>query len=336
MKKIIFLTAIVIVFMSCNKEAPKDYVTLFGTITNPVSDSLVVTEIGSVIKKIDVNEDGTFSDTLKVRGDKYFITHGNAMAPLFLKNGYNLQIDLDAKELNKTIVFTGKGADDNTFLKKSHSIIMKSASGPSILELEEEMFEQKLTQYIESLSSLLKNTKNLDPTLISLQNIEIDRQEKLYRRLYKMDDYLATVLAKGNVSPKFVDYENYAGGTISLDDFKGKFVYIDVWATTCAPCIKEFPFLKNLEAKYRGKNIAFVSISTDSPKRYDKWKAMVAEKELLGTQLYDNDDKTFSNAYKIVYIPRFILVDPDGNIVSADAPRPSDEKLITLFDEAGI
>jgi thiol-disulfide isomerase/thioredoxin len=145
-------------------------------------------------------------------------------------------------------------------------------------------------------------------------------------------------VAKGNVSPKFVDYENYAGGTTSLDDLKGKFVYIDVWATWCGPCKAEIPFLKELEAKYHGKNIEFVSISVDALKDYDKWKAMVSEKELKGIQLFANNSwkSQFVEDYLIKGIPRFILIDTEGNIINANAPRPSEDKLIALFNELKI
>ena len=64
---------------------------------------------------------------------------------------------------------------------------------------------------------------------------------------------------KGQESPKFVDYENYAGGNMSLDDLKGKYVYIDLWATWCVPCVQQIPALNKLEHTFKNKNIAFVS-----------------------------------------------------------------------------
>jgi hypothetical protein len=65
---------------------------------------------------------------------------------------------------------------------------------------------------------------------------------------------------------------------------------------------------------------------------------MVKEKELGGIQLFaDNDWKSdFVTGYKIKGIPRFILIDPNGNIVNASAPRPSSEKLIELFNQENI
>lgn len=144
-------------------------------------------------------------------------------------------------------------------------------------------------------------------------------------------------LTPGNVSPKF-DYENFKGGKTSLESLKGKYVYIDVWATWCGPCRREIPSLQKVEEQYHGKNIEFVSLSIDTKKDYEKWKKFVEEKKLGGIQLVaDNDwNSKFVTEYAIEGIPRFILVDPNGNIVSADAPRPSDPKLVAKFEELGI
>lgn len=145
-------------------------------------------------------------------------------------------------------------------------------------------------------------------------------------------------LSKGAPSPVFTDYVNNAGGTSSLSDFKGKHVYIDVWATWCGPCLAEVPALKKIEKQYHGKNIEFVSISIDTQDKREAWSKMIADKALGGVQLLaDKDWSTdFIKAYKINSIPRFILLDPKGNIVSWNAPRPSKEELITLFNELGI
>ena len=141
-------------------------------------------------------------------------------------------------------------------------------------------------------------------------------------------------LTEGKPSPKFVDYENHAGGKTSLEDLKGKYVYVDVWATWCGPCVREIPFLKEVEAQYHDKNIEFVSISIDKLRDHEKWKTMVNDRELGGVQLFaDNDwNSAFVKAYQIEGIPRFILIDDEGNIVTANAPRPSSKKLIELFD----
>lgn len=137
----------------------------------------------------------------------------------------------------------------------------------------------------------------------------------------------------GKPSPSF-DYPDITGKQVKLEDLKGKLVYVDVWATWCGPCIQEIPSLKKLEADYHGKDLQVVSISIDVKKDFEKWQNMVKEKELRGIQLFaDNDWKSkFVQSYAIDGIPRFILIDKNGNIIDSDAPRPSDPEIRTLID----
>ncbi|MDB0602841.1 TlpA disulfide reductase family protein [Tenacibaculum maritimum] len=153
--------------------------------------------------------------------------------------------------------------------------------------------------------------------------------------------HLLELTSKGKPSPKFVNYENYNGGTTSLNDLigHGKYLYIDVWATWCGFCKREIPLLKRLEQQYVGKNIEFVSISVDSKNAYDKWRTTIEEKEMSGVQLFADKSFTsdFIKKYSIKGLPRFILIDPEGKIISPNAPRPSEgEKLIKTLDELGI
>ena len=141
-------------------------------------------------------------------------------------------------------------------------------------------------------------------------------------------------LAKGSKSPQFKDYENYVGGTTSLSDLKGDYVSIDVWATWCGPCIAEIPSLKKVEKQFHDEDIQFLSISIDNKEDREKWKKMIGEKELGGMQLFADNawESKFITDYMIKGIPRFILLDKEGNIIDANAPRPSDKKLVNVLN----
>jgi len=145
-------------------------------------------------------------------------------------------------------------------------------------------------------------------------------------------------VAKGQPSPKFIDYENYAGGKTSLDDLKGNYVFINVWATWSSPSPREMNSFKDLETTYAGKNIKFVSISVDRAADYDKWKKVVDENKFAGIHLFADAamESSFIQEYFIKITPRYILIDPVGNIVNANAPRPSSSKLKKTFSELNI
>lgn len=119
------------------------------------------------------------------------------------------------------------------------------------------------------------------------------------------------------------------GEEVMLSDLKGKKVYIDVWATWCGPCVKEIPSLKKLEKELHEENIEFVSVSIDSEKDKEKWKEFIKEKEMTGVQLMANNawESDVATGYNVKAIPRFLLIDEEGKIISANAPRPSDESI---------
>jgi len=128
-------------------------------------------------------------------------------------------------------------------------------------------------------------------------------------------------------------YPDIKGDTIALSDLKGKVVVIDVWATWCGPCKQQIPFLKKMEEEYRGKDVEFLSVSVDVEKDHQKWIDFVKTEELKGIQLFASGwGSDIVKYYNIKGIPRFMVVDKVGNIVSIDAPRPSQEELKNLID----
>ena len=148
----------------------------------------------------------------------------------------------------------------------------------------------------------------------------------------KYKSALETVSGKESVE---FNYENFSGGETTLKDLSGKLVYIDVWATWCGPCLKEMPPLKKLVDDYKGKNIEFVSISIDHKKDYDKWRKMVPEKNVGGIQLYDAEglSSSFMKAFNVGLIPRFLMLDSEGKIITAHAPRPSSGEVRGFIDK---
>jgi thiol-disulfide isomerase/thioredoxin len=139
-------------------------------------------------------------------------------------------------------------------------------------------------------------------------------------------------LEEGQTAPTF-NYADISEKKYGLESFKGKYVYIDIWATWCGPCRKELPFLEELQETYKKSDkIVFLSISIDQD--HGAWRKMVTEKQMKGVQLLADQawQSSIVRDYKISGIPRFLLIDPEGNIVSANAPRPSSERIKTKLE----
>lgn len=127
-------------------------------------------------------------------------------------------------------------------------------------------------------------------------------------------------------------YPDVNGKMVSLSDFKGKIVLVDVWATWCGPCKAELPYLKQLEEEMKGTDVVFIGVSVDRAEDKQKWIDFVKKEQLPGIQLHAADWGVMKTGYKIQSIPRFMLFDRQGNFISDSAPRPSSPQLKSILE----
>ena len=352
MKKNILLLAFITILGSCNKE-DANYVTFSGKIINiNASDSILSIKANAFKKDITINNDGSFKDTINAKTAGYYTLtlNGKNVGFTFLRNGFDLNLTTDKNTFFESSKYTGKGSSSINYLLSQYKAGRSFGDPRAMFSLEKDAFLKKINTMKSSFDSIKKSYVAIDTMLIRKNDKQNSEFFKMLEQSYdqqhaasKQQQEASSKLTKGNPSPKFNNYINYKGGKTSLDDLKGKYLYIDVWATWCNPCIAEIPALKSLEKKYHNKNIRFVSISIDDKrtagswdKALAKWKAMVKDKNLTGTQLYAGEDIEFMRDYLVTGIPRFILIDPKGNIVNPNAPRPSNPALENLFKELGI
>lgn len=122
------------------------------------------------------------------------------------------------------------------------------------------------------------------------------------------------------------------GKMVSLSDFKGKIVLVDVWATWCGPCKAEIPYLKQLEEEMKGTDVVFIGVSVDKAEDKQKWIDFVKKENLPGIQIHSADWGVMKTGYNIQSIPRFMLFDREGNFISDSAPRPSSPQLKKILE----
>ena len=127
------------------------------------------------------------------------------------------------------------------------------------------------------------------------------------------------------------------GKTVKLSDFKGKKVYINMWASWCGPCMREIPELEKVYQKYKDKkDIVFLSMTSPNDAEFknqspqDKSKDVILKKakELGATYpvLFDVNDRFIIN-YAIRSFPTHILINSDGTFETRIAGGVTEESL---------
>lgn len=133
----------------------------------------------------------------------------------------------------------------------------------------------------------------------------------------------------GDRCPAFT-FEDMEGQSRSLDEFKGKYVFIDVWASWCYPCKQEYPTLKGLAEKYKDKKIEFVSLSCDTEKQ--RWLNELWWGKMSGHQWWIAGDESSMIAFRVLAVPRLILLDKKGRVMNLKLPKPSSPEFEKILE----
>lgn len=127
---------------------------------------------------------------------------------------------------------------------------------------------------------------------------------------------------------------------LEREEFRGKVVYIDIWGTSCKPCIQEFAHIQPLKQQFESREVVFLylcspnSLNRESERaNIAQWGKMVEKHQLSPANVYLSAacyGEGFWEKYKEKYtesrmygIPVYLIADRNGKIVDFDAPRPS-------------
>ncbi|MGO4294562.1 TlpA family protein disulfide reductase [Chitinophaga sp. RAB17] len=244
------------------------------------------------------------------------------------------QIIQDKKYADARLLQDGDGARIISLYSTFHMITFMPKERP------------KTSEGLQNLVALFGND-SIKAVAITQSLTAYNTFEKLTEAMAPVQQYLVTDLQK----ERYLAYEktlrhfaagepainfsgvDVTGNKVSLQDLKGKVVVVDVWATWCGPCKEEMPHLSKLEEEMEGKNVVFLGCSVDEAKDKEKWIDFVKKQEMKGTQIFMSGWSDITKSYDIKGIPRFMVFDQKGNIVSVDAPRPSEPALKALIEK---
>lgn len=191
------------------------------------------------------------------------------------------------------------------------------------------------------LSVTISRKKSKEYALIKLaEDFKADYQESTY--ISHLDSIIQPVIefhqkANQSLNENIVIVDDYLSIN-SLEEcaqiFEGKKIYVDVWATWCQPCLKEFEHSEALVKLLEKKDIALLYISIDKQEKDEEWKERISFQKLEGHHIRTNE--VFYNQLLDIQqgVPLYLIIDEQGNILKRNAGKPSQiEALEKELDE---
>ncbi len=161
--------------------------------------------------------------------------------------------------------------------------------------------EQDAGLVAQTLATLEKKNPNYAPLLAYKKNTAEAKAQK-------------ERLAEGKQAPMFT-YSTPDGKKLGPQDFKGKYLLVDFWASWCGPCRKAMPHLKEVYEKYKSKGVEILSVSIDKDEK--AWRKAMDEEKMPWPQVHAPEaGKQTMKDYQFSGIPYIILLDKNGNIVA--------------------
>jgi peroxiredoxin len=265
------------------------------------NEPLVVDSISSKngVFKFIVKKEPSYLHTLIVNDSIKF--------PFFVDKS-NVKIDGDIKSIESFII-SSKSKEDNFFRKFSQDDFFDRKIGMDIMINYPDNIVSVFTAYYQfqihnisqdTMSSIIDNFSSY-----SKNSIYFDYLKSLYEKI--------TSINEGVIAPNFTS-KDIDGKQHSLYDFRGKYVYIDFWASWCAPCIEKFPEMKKIYNSRDKSKFEILGVSVDVSR--DSWIKSIEKNKLNWINISNTKGwDEISDSYGVKAVPQNFLVDPDGVIL---------------------
>lgn len=352
MNKMIVLAITVALLFSC-KEKSNGVFTVTGNIKNAPNSKIYLQELpfagthpiivdsatlqnGNFVLKTNTLEEGLYSIG--------FETMPNAV--LLINNVDKIEVTLDCNNYKQ---YQTKGSEATTSLHKlfddytkkfevlsekmmildslqaqhaSDSILLIAKASTNLVKQQLNNLLLNFIQHTESATACLHAMAMASRT-IDLENLTnmVDESLNKFSANKNILKFKEIMIGKqypllGKQAPNFV-LTTPNNDTVTLNNFKGKYVLVDFWASWCKPCRAENPNVVAMYKKYKDKNFTVLGVSLDEDKKL--WVEAIAKDSL--TWIHVSDLKQWEsplvNLYQFDGIPFNVLIDPNGKIIAS-------------------
>jgi thiol-disulfide isomerase/thioredoxin len=332
---------LLIIFSLCLQTALAQNTKIHGKVINPTSDSCALSALQMVpnsgyfqvkeLASVPLGEDGTFLISIELDSSVSGILQVcNESTNVLLAPGDDIYVTLNSKMFDETVSYSGKGADKNNHVARimlmNEGAIAKMPSMKGISDTAEvrKAVYQAYANYKDVLQDYVANDlpgKQFAKSQLAEMESMVDYQiGDLVKNQRLSERNIGQVLAFSGI--------DILGKKVKSSSFKGKVTVLDFWASWCGPCKAEMPSLKELEAKY-GADVNFLGIAVWD--KEEDWKHASTKFGLEHSVFIDKKGLEQFEALELTSIPRYVVLDKDGEVVDPNAPRPSSGDLQEYF-----
>ncbi len=120
-----------------------------------------------------------------------------------------------------------------------------------------------------------------------------------------------------------------------LSSFKGKYIFVDFWASWCGPCRNQMPSLHKKKGKFNDNDIEFISISIDADDKenFNNWIAASRDEKLIDNnyKLIGGPKNELLKLLNFKTVPRYVLYDRNGTLIDNDFLAPDNERFVDVL-----
>ena len=200
MKKLAIILALVALCFSCQTKEAKNDAIFSGTIENiEFSKTITVESIDGLKYEIEINEDGTFLDTLQLNGGMYTITAPNSYTYAYINKGGRLILDEKGAAMEAFVTYSGDHSEFNNYLFNKNKT--DKAFSQENFELDEEAFIAKIENQKSNFENNLKAIKGLDKALLDQEIKAVNYWALSKMQLFKIHNEKYPITPKKGFRP---------------------------------------------------------------------------------------------------------------------------------------